>query len=156
MEEPDRQSLQQGHQGPVRDHCVIPFLKDQLSQICLLTEQRIRVTEQILIHHKKSCRVRLDPPAAQKAAATQKLSVAQKPVAAQKPLVTHKSSASQERELVSGDTIRKIGADIEKHRTISEIAARRNLSRELAEEIVRLYVTHPGVTPEQIMSKMGL
>ena len=78
------------------------------------------------------------------------------PLAAQKPLVTHKSSASQERELVSGDTIRKIGADIEKHRTISEIAARRNLSRELAEEIVRLYVTHPGVTPEQIMSKMGL
>ena len=96
------------------------------------------------------------PLAAQKAAATQKLSVAQKPVAAQKPLVTHKSSASQERELVSGDTIRKIGTDIEKHRTISEIAARRNLSRELAEEIVRLYVTHPGVTPEQIMSKMGL
>ena len=115
--------------------------------------QRVSV-EKIEIPHED---VKTSAPfAGQKAAATQKLSVAQKPVAAQKPLVTHKSSASQERELVSGDTIRKIGADIEKHRTISEIAARRNLSRELAEEIVRLYVTHPGVTPEQIMSKMGL
>ena len=115
--------------------------------------QRVSV-EKIEIPHED---VKTSGPfAGQKAAATQKLSVAQKPVAAQKPLVTHKSSASQERELVSGDTIRKIGADIEKHRTISEIAARRNLSRELAEEIVRLYVTHPGVTPEQIMSKMGL
>ena len=60
------------------------------------------------------------------------------------------------KELVSGDTIRKIGMDIEKHRSVLEIAARRNLSPELAEQIVRLYVTHPGVTPQQIMSKMGL
>ena len=61
-----------------------------------------------------------------------------------------------QKEKISGDMIREICADIEKHRTVSEIAARRNLSPELAEEIVRLYVTHPGVTPEQIMSKMGL
>ena len=62
----------------------------------------------------------------------------------------------ERKEQVSGDLIREIGADLEKHRTVSEIASRRKLSMELAEQIVRLYVTHPGVTPEQIMSKMGL
>ena len=62
----------------------------------------------------------------------------------------------ERKEQVSGDLIREIGADLEKHRTVSEIASRRKLSMELAEQIVRLYVTHPGVKPEQIMSKMGL
>ena len=50
----------------------------------------------------------------------------------------------------------KVGTDLERRRTVSDIAARRNVSRELTEQIVRLYVTHPGVTAEQIMSKMGL
>ena len=57
---------------------------------------------------------------------------------------------------VTTDLINKIGSDLEKHRTIADIAARRNISMELTEQIVRLYVTHPGVTAEQIMSKMGL
>ena len=60
------------------------------------------------------------------------------------------------KEQVSADLIRKIGSDIKKHCTVSEISARRGISRELADQIVRLYVTHPGVTAEQIMSKMGL
>ncbi len=76
--------------------------------------------------------------------------------AVQKSPVTQKTAVIRSKELVSGDTIRKIGMDIEKHRSVLEIAARRNLSPELAEQIVRLYVTHPGVTPQQIMSKMGL
>lgn len=57
---------------------------------------------------------------------------------------------------VTADLISKIGTDLEKHRTVADIAARRNISMELTEQIVRLYVTHPGVTAEQIMSKMGL
>ena len=57
---------------------------------------------------------------------------------------------------VTADLIRKIGTDLERHRSVADIAARRNVSRELTEQIVRLYVTHPGVTAEQIMSKMGL
>ena len=60
------------------------------------------------------------------------------------------------KEQGSADLIRKIGADLEKHRAVSDIAARRGVSRELADLIVRLYVTHPSVTAEQIMSKMGL
>ena len=57
---------------------------------------------------------------------------------------------------VTADLIRKIGTDLERHRSVADIAARRNVSRELTEQIVRLYVTHPGVTAEQIMGKMGL
>lgn len=60
------------------------------------------------------------------------------------------------KEQVSADLIRKIGSDLAKNRTVAEIAVRRGVSRELTEQIVRLYVTHPGVTAEQIMSKMGL
>ena len=57
---------------------------------------------------------------------------------------------------VTTDLINKIGSDLEKHRTVADIAARRNINMELTEQIVRLYVTHPGVTAVQIMSKMGL
>ena len=57
---------------------------------------------------------------------------------------------------VTADLISKIGTDVKKHRTVADIAARRNVSIELTEQIVRLFVTHPGVTAEQIMSKMGL
>ena len=70
------------------------------------------------------------------------------------PLKT--SAAVTAKEQVSADLIRKIGSDLAKNRTVAEIAARRGVSRELTEQIVRLYVTHPGVTAEQIMSKMGL
>ena len=70
------------------------------------------------------------------------------------PLKT--SAAVTAKEQVSADLIRKIGTDLAKNRTVADIAARRGVSRELTEQIVRLYVTHPGVTAEQIMSKMGL
>ena len=72
------------------------------------------------------------------------------------PSKTSAGTVVSSKEQVSADLIRKIGADLEKHRAVSDIAARRGVSRELADLIVRLYVTHPGVTAEQIMSKMGL
>ena len=72
------------------------------------------------------------------------------------PAVSAKKSPIVRKEQVSADLIRDIGTDLRRHRTVAEIAAHRGVSRELADLIVRLYVTHPGVTPEQIMSKMGL
>ena len=36
------------------------------------------------------------------------------------------------------------------------IAKKRSLDPDLVEQIVRLYVTHPGVTVDGIMTKMGL
>ena len=72
------------------------------------------------------------------------------------PAVSAKKSPIVRKEQVSADLIRDIGTDLRRHKTVAEIAAHRGISRELADLIVRLYVTHPGVTPEQIMSKMGL
>jgi len=43
-----------------------------------------------------------------------------------------------------------------KGRSISEIAVRQGLDQAVVEQIVRLYVTHPGVTADGIMTKMGL
>lgn len=51
-------------------------------------------------------------------------------------------------ELVIRDTEKKI--------PVNKIADRHGISRELAEQICRLYLTHPGVDAEGIMRKMGL
>ena len=46
--------------------------------------------------------------------------------------------------------------DTEKGLSVDSIAQKRELDRGLVEQIVRLYVTHPGVTVDGIMTKMGL
>ena len=61
----------------------------------------------------------------------------------------------------------KLGADLKsqietvmretaKGRPAIEIAARRGWDASLVEQIARLYVTHPGVTADGIMAKMGV
>ena len=52
--------------------------------------------------------------------------------------------------------IEKVIHDTEKGLSVDAIAQKRGIDRELAEQIVRLYVTHPGVTVDGIMTKMGL
>ena len=46
--------------------------------------------------------------------------------------------------------------DTDRKKSVGEIAKRNGISKELAEQICRLYVTHPGVDPDGIMRKMGL
>ena len=46
--------------------------------------------------------------------------------------------------------------DTEKGLSVDSIAQKHRLDRALVEQIVRLYVTHPGVTVDGIMTKMGL
>ena len=46
--------------------------------------------------------------------------------------------------------------DTEKGLPVDSIAKKRGLDPALVEQIVRLYVTHPGVTVDGIMTKMGL
>ena len=46
--------------------------------------------------------------------------------------------------------------DVQKGLTVQDIARRHGLDQSLAEQIVRLYVTHPGITVDGIMTKMGL
>ena len=43
-----------------------------------------------------------------------------------------------------------------KGRPVDEIAGRFGIAPETAEQIARLYVTHPGITADGILSKMGL
>ena len=63
------------------------------------------------------------------------------------PKVTQKD-IRQQIELVVSET--------QKGKSPAEIASRHGLDAATAEQIARLYVTHPGVTTEGIMAKMGL
>ena len=45
---------------------------------------------------------------------------------------------------------------IKKGKTVKEIASSLGIERDLADQICRLYLTHPGVTAEGIMTKMGM
>ena len=59
----------------------------------------------------------------------------------------------------SGNIYRQIEVvvhDTEKGLSADSIARKRGLDKELVEQIVRLYVTHPGVTVDGIMTKLGL
>jgi len=47
-------------------------------------------------------------------------------------------------------------AETDKGRSPAEIAKKNNLESSMVETIVRLYLTHPGVTADGIMTKMGL
>ena len=52
--------------------------------------------------------------------------------------------------------IETVMRETDKGRSPAEIAARWGMEPALAEQIARLYVTHPGVTADGIMTKMGL
>ena len=59
----------------------------------------------------------------------------------------------------TGDLKRQIEIIIretQKGQSVDTVAQKYGLDRALAEQIARLYVTHPGVTADGIMSKMGL
>lgn len=57
---------------------------------------------------------------------------------------------------VTTDVIRRVCEDVDRERTVDEIAVRRRIDPELAEQIVRMYLTHQKVTPDEIMTKLGL
>ena len=46
--------------------------------------------------------------------------------------------------------------DTDRGKSVIEIAGKYGISKDLAEQICRLYLTHPGVTADGIMAKMGL
>jgi hypothetical protein len=52
--------------------------------------------------------------------------------------------------------IEAVVSETKKSRSVEEIARKHRLETAFVEQIVRLYVTHPGVTVEGIMMKMGL
>ena len=69
------------------------------------------------------------------------------------------SPGESARKIDSGNIYKQIEIvmrDTQKGLSVDSIARRRGLDPALAEQIVRLYVTHPGVTADGIMAKMGL
>lgn len=53
-------------------------------------------------------------------------------------------------------TVISIMREVERGKTVEEIAAKCKVKKELAEQICRLYLTHPGVDADGILGKMGL
>lgn len=52
--------------------------------------------------------------------------------------------------------VKGVMRDTDKRIPVAEIAVRNNISMEEAEQICRLYLTHPGVSADGILGKMGL
>ena len=62
-------------------------------------------------------------------------------------------------KIESGDIRRQVETvmrEMQKGMTVDAIAGKHRLDPALTEQIARLYVTHPGVTAEGIMTKLGL
>jgi len=66
----------------------------------------------------------------------------------------------KEKAKTSGENLKQqiavIMREIDKGFGYNQIAERHGFDVETTERIVRLYVTHPGVTADGIMAKMGL
>lgn len=52
--------------------------------------------------------------------------------------------------------VKSVMRDTDKRIPVPEIAVKNKISEDLAEQICRLYLTHPGVSADGIMGKMGL
>lgn len=66
---------------------------------------------------------------------------------------------TQQREVSPGEIktlVTKVVKDIKRNKSAEYIAKKHKISLELAEQICRLYLTHPGVTVDGILGKMGM
>ena len=52
--------------------------------------------------------------------------------------------------------VEKVISEIKRGRSIEQISAKTGVKNELADQICRLYLTHPGIDAEGIMTKLGL
>lgn len=76
--------------------------------------------------------------------------------------IPHQSTVPEVRTGTDGKSriarkvIESVMKDVDKGKTVKEIAGKNGIPHELAEQICRLYLTHPGVDADGIMTKMGL
>lgn len=66
---------------------------------------------------------------------------------------------SEEREISPGEMktlVTRVVKDIKRNKSAEYIAKKHKISMELSEQICRLYLTHPGVTVDGILGKMGM
>ena len=67
--------------------------------------------------------------------------------------------AAQVREILPGEMktlVTRVVKDIKRNKSVEYIAKKHKISIELSEQICRLYLTHPGVTVDGILGKMGM
>lgn len=63
------------------------------------------------------------------------------------------------REITPGEMkmiVIRVVKDIRRNKSVEQIARKHKISPELAQQICRLYLTHPGVTVDGILGKMGI
>ena len=70
--------------------------------------------------------------------------------------IPHAKAPSLNMEKLQQGDIEKAIREIRKGRTVAEIAAKLGMDHALTEQICRLYLTHPDVDAEGIMTKMGM
>ncbi|MDE7130459.1 MAG: metallophosphatase family protein [Lachnospiraceae bacterium] len=81
------------------------------------------------------------------------------PAAAAKADRADEEKVTLEQEIAAIDMKRVVKAvmrDTNRRRSVGEIAVKNGISEELTEQICRLYLTHPGVSADGIIDKMGL
>lgn len=61
-----------------------------------------------------------------------------------------------EEKQFSTERLRLILRDVDKGRSISQIAAAHGMTKEMAEQICRLYLTHPGIDAAGVKEKMAM
>lgn len=73
--------------------------------------------------------------------------------------LTEAKQNSEEREVSPGEMkmlVMRVVKDIKHNKSAEYIAKKHKISLELSEQICRLYLTHPGVTVDGILGKMGM
>ena len=70
--------------------------------------------------------------------------------------IPHKQRGTRLSDSDMKAVIEIVVAETQKNKSVEQIARKHQLETALVEQIVRLYVTHPGVTEDGIMTKMGL
>ncbi len=70
--------------------------------------------------------------------------------------IPHAKGPAVSKDKVQKADIEKVIREVAKGRSVPEISSKLGMDPELTEQICRLYLTHPGVTADGIMTKMGL
>ncbi len=73
--------------------------------------------------------------------------------------IKEEKAKAETREISPGEMkmlVMRVVKDIKRNRSAEQIAKKHKISMELSEQICRLYLTHPGVTVDGILGKMGL
>lgn len=70
--------------------------------------------------------------------------------------VPHAKGPALSRDKVQRADVEKVIREVARGRSVPEISSKLGMDPELTEQICRLYLTHPGVTADGIMTKMGL